>query len=130
MIRAFSDAVQQIIQIDTQLTELMRVSNGQENINKVLSESIRLADELGNKVSQVNEAIIGFSRQGFRGDDLIAISEVATLMSNVSTLSLEESMSGVTAAMKVFNITAEDSIRIVNALNEVDELLSLISVMV
>jgi hypothetical protein len=119
-IRAFSDAVRQIIEIDTQLTELMRVSNGQENINKVLSESIRLADELGNKVTNLNTAIIGFSRQGFRGDDLIAISEVATLMSNVSTLSLEESMSGVTAAMKVFNIEASESIKIVNSLNEVD----------
>lgn len=119
-LRAFQDAVTQIIEIDTQLTELMRVSNGQENINKVLSESIRLADELGNKVTQVNEAIIGFSRQGFRGDDLLAIAEVATLMSNVSTLSLEESMSGVTAAMKVFNIEADESIKIVNALNEVD----------
>jgi hypothetical protein len=119
-LRAFQDAVTQIIEIDTQLTELMRVSNGQENINKVLAESIRLADELGNKVTNLNTAIIGFSRQGFRGDDLIAISEVATLMSNVSTLSLEESMSGVTAAMKVFNITAEDSIRIVNSMNEVD----------
>lgn len=119
-IRAFRDAVTQIIEIDTQLTELMRVSNGQENINKVLSESIKLADELGNKVTNLNEAIIGFSRQGFRGDDLLAIAEVATLMSNVSTLSLEESMSGVTAAMKVFNIEADESIKIVNALNEVD----------
>lgn len=41
-------------------------------------------------------------------------------MSNVSTMNLEESMSKLTAATKVFNIEAEDSLRVVDALNEVD----------
>lgn len=61
-----------------------------------------------------------FARQGFRDEELNAMAEYATLMSNVSSLSLEESMSKLTAATKVFNIEAEDSLRVVDALNEVD----------
>lgn len=118
--RMFQDAVKQTIELDTQMTVLERVSNGTISMNNALEDSIGIAERLGNTIFEVNEGLIEFARQGFRGDELTAITEVATLASNVSDLSVEDAASSITAAMKGFNIEAEKSIRIVDAMNEVN----------
>lgn len=119
-LRLMRDAIQQIIDLDSQLTVLDRVSNGQININNALEDSIRLSGELGVKISELNEAMVAFARQGFRGEDLNDMAEVASLMSNVSELGLEESASALTAAIKGFGLQASDAINVVDRLNEVD----------
>ncbi|WEG18489.1 phage tail tape measure protein [Alkalihalophilus pseudofirmus] len=119
-IRIGRELVETLIDINTQMTTLSRVTGGEADIEKTLQNSFEIADRLGNRLEEVNEAIIGFARQGFRDDELTSMAEMATLMSNVSTMSLEESMSKLTAATKVFNIEATESMRVVDALNEVD----------
>lgn len=119
-VRGIRDAVSQIIDIDSQMVILQRVTSGQSNVNDVLEESIRLAGELGNKIADVNEGFIVFARQGFRGEDLSKMAEYSTLLSNISDLSVEEGSGILTAGIKGFNIAASESIKIVDALNEVD----------
>lgn len=121
-LRMFQDAVSQSIAIDSQMTVLERVSNGTIQMNRALEDSIGIAERLGNTIHEVNDGLINFARQGYRGDELAAMTEYATVMSNVSDLSVEESASSLTAAMKGFNIEAENSLHIVNAMNEVDRL--------
>lgn len=118
--RMFQDALSQTIEIDSQLTVLERVSNGTIEMNQALENSIDIAERLGNVISEVNDGMINFARQGYRGDDLATMTEYATVMSNVSDLDVEESASSLTAAMKGFKIEAEDSLHIVNAMNEVN----------
>ncbi|WP_212963894.1 phage tail tape measure protein [Siminovitchia fordii] len=119
-ITKIKDAVSQIIEIDSQLTVLKRVSNGQIDINNALEESIRLAEQLGNRIADINEGMISFARQGFRGNDLNMMTEYSVLMSNISDMQVDESASALTAALKGFNMEAERGIHVVNALNEVD----------
>lgn len=119
--RMMQDAISQSIQIDSQMTVLERVSNGTIQMNQALENSVDIADRLGNVISEVNDGLIAFARQGYRGDELTAMTEYATLMSNVSDLSVDESASSLTAAMKGFNIEAENSVHVVNAMNEVDK---------
>jgi len=119
-LRGIKDAISQIVEIDSQMTVLKRVSGGQMEVNEVLRESIRLSGELGNKIADINEGFIAFARQGFRGDDLTMMAEYATLLGNISDMSVEESASVLTAALKGFNKDATEGIHIVNALNEVD----------
>ena len=56
----------------------------------------------------------------FNEEQILAISRTATIMTNVSDFNLEEAGQTLVGTMKAFNITSEDSIRIVNVLNEVD----------
>lgn len=119
-LRGLQSALDIIIQIDSQMNVIDRVTEGQENINKMLEDSNEIADKLGTTMTQVNDAFTGFARQGYRGEDLKDITEVATLLGNVSTMGMEDAMSKLTSAMKVFNISAKDSIKIVDSLNEVD----------
>lgn len=119
-LRMMRDAIQQIIDLDSQLITLERVSNGQIEINKALEDSIRLSEQLGVRIADLNDAMVSFARQGFRGEDLNSMAEVASLMSNVSELGLEESASALTAAIKGFAMEAEQAIDVVDKLNEVD----------
>ncbi|WP_368900871.1 phage tail tape measure protein [Oceanobacillus oncorhynchi] len=119
-IRKLKDSFQEMIDINSQLVVLERVSNGVINVNEALEDSIDIASRLGNVISETNDAMTTFARQGYRGDDLNHLTEVSTLMGNVSEMDLESSSSSLTAAMKGFNIEAENSIGIVDALNEVN----------
>ncbi|WP_099301805.1 phage tail tape measure protein [Bacillus sp. Marseille-P3800] len=64
--------------------------------------------------------VLRFARQGFRDDELVHMAETATLLGNVSELDLEESMSILTSGVKTFNIEAENSVEIIDSLNEID----------
>lgn len=119
-LRMFQSAISQSIEINSQMTVLERVSNGTIEMNKALEDSIGIAERLGNVIGEVNEGLISFARQGYRGDELTSMTEYATLMSNVSDLSVDDSASALTAAMKGFNIEAKESIHVVNAMNEVN----------
>lgn len=119
-VRTIRDAIQQIVELDAQITVLRRVAGDGVDVNAVLEDSVRLAKQLGNEIADINDGFIAFARQGFRGEELVMLSEYATLLGNISDLSVDESSSTLTAAMKGFNIEAERAIHIVDALNETD----------
>lgn len=123
-VRSIRDAITQIIELDTQMTVLRRVGGDAVDTNKILEESVELAGKLGNQISDINDGFIAFARQGFGGDELAKMAEYATLLGNISELSVEDASSVLTAGLKGFNIEAEDAIRIVDALNEVDRIMS------
>jgi len=119
-LRGMQQAVQTILEVDKQITELKRVMDEDTNFDNLLSGSIELAKELGRSITEVNVALTGFARQGFSESEILALTESATLAQNISELSADEAMDALTAAMTVFNIEARDSISIVDMLNEVD----------
>lgn len=119
-VRSVGDSIRQIIELDTQMTVLRRVAGDGVDANTVLLESVRLAGELGNLINDVNDGFIAFARQGYRGGDLTMLTEYATLLGNISDMSVDESASTMTAALKGFNMEIEESLHVVNALNETD----------
>ncbi|ALS22316.1 phage tail tape measure protein [Paenibacillus naphthalenovorans] len=118
--RGLQSAIDMVVQLDSQMVELKRVMDQDTNFENMLRGSIELANELGRSITTVNEAMIGFARQGFSEDQVLALTRTATLATNISELSGKEAMDAMTAAMTIFNIEASKSIRIVDALNEVD----------
>lgn len=119
-IRGLNTAVDTILAVDKQITELHRVMDRDTNFDNMLSGSIDLARELGRSITDVNEALTGFARQGFNETEILDLTKSATLAQNISELTASESMDAITAAMVVFNIEASKSISIVDAINEVD----------
>lgn len=128
-VRSIRDAISQIIDMDSQMTVLRRVAGDGVDVNRVLSESVQLAGKLGNEIADINEGFIAFARQGFRDEELTKMAEYATLLGNISELDVENAASVLTAGLKGFGIEAENAIRIVDSLNEVDINLSLMLVM-
>ena len=119
-VRSIRDAMQQIVQLDSQMTVLRRVGGDAVDVNKTLEESVRLAQKLGNEIADINEGFIAFARQGYKGEELTQMAEYATLLGNISDMNVEESASVLTAALKGFGLEAEKAIHVVDSLNEVD----------
>ncbi|WP_211749699.1 phage tail tape measure protein [Paenibacillus sp. Marseille-Q4541] len=119
-IQGLQNAVQTIVEVNTQMTQLQRVMSDNTNFDSMLESSIELANEYGRSIKDVNENLIGFARMGFSEIDTTALAETTTLLQNISDLTPEESVDTLTAAMTVFNIEADKSIEIADKLNEVN----------
>lgn len=122
-IRAIESMLQEILLVDQAMTELKRVMDATpEQYNEMLQQSIQLSQDLGNNVHDVlkslNEAARSFG--DLSQQELLAVTKTATIAANVSDLSADEAMQDLIGTMNAFNIAAEDSIQIVDKMNEVD----------
>lgn len=120
--QGIKSVAKEIMYVDKAMTELKRVASSNINIDTLFDKALVSSKNLGANIHDVLDALGEFSRTfgDFSENQLIAITETATVMSNVSDLSLGDSASSLVGTMNAFNITAEDSIRIVDSLNEVD----------
>lgn len=120
--RGMREIYQEIRAIDAGMIELARVADPSLNLDSMLRSSVSLSKELGANVQDVLGVVGDMARTfgEFNEEQILAISRTATIMTNVSDFSLKESGDTLVGTMQAFNITAEDSIRIVNVLNEVD----------
>lgn len=119
-IRGLTNIRDQIIEIDTQMTTLRRVSGGEIVADHILKESVALADRLGNQIRDINSGLEVFARQGFRGDELIAMTEASTLFSNISEMNVDQAASGLTSIINGFGMLPEEVMTAVDAINQVD----------
>ncbi|QJT70405.1 hypothetical protein [Microcystis phage MaeS] len=116
----FRNMLSTLILIDDQITQLARVLPETTNFNGMMEDSIRLSTELGRSLTDINEGLITFARSGFNNIDTRFLTEAATLMANVSDLTVMEGSETLTSAITLFNIKARDSVQVVNKLNEVN----------
>ena len=112
----------EILQLDKALTELRRVASDSISIDTMFEGGVALSKELGNNVHDIMNGISELARTfgDFNERQLLAITKTATLMSNVSDLNAEEATNSLVGTMNAFSKTAEQSIEIVDAFNEVD----------
>lgn len=121
-IRAVRSVVTQIVELDKALTEIKRVASDSINIDIMFKGAVDLSKELGNNVHEILASVGELSRTfgDMNERQLLAITRTGTLMANVSDLNAEEAVQTLVGTMNAFNIEAEESIRIVDSLNEVD----------
>ena len=114
--------IREIIAVDTLMTTINRVSGSHINVNTLLKGSVQLSKELGNNLHNILESVGTFARTfgDFNERQLLNITRTVTLMSNVSELTTKEATESLVGVMNAFNIEASNTIRIVDALNEVD----------
>lgn len=111
----------EILEVDKALTELKRVADSHINIDVMFEGALDLSGKLGNNIHDVMQSINDLARTygHFNERQLLAIANTSTLMSNVSDLTAQEATESLVGTMNAFNKTAEESITIVDALNEV-----------
>ncbi|UGO51228.1 tail length tape measure protein [Bacillus phage vB_BanS_Skywalker] len=121
-IQGLQAMTREILEVDKAMTELRRVASTDQNVDILFGNAVELSGKLGNNIHDIMKGMNEFARTfgDFNERQLTSITETATLMSNVSDLSVEEAQKSLVGTMNAFNIEASDSIRIVDALNEVD----------
>ena len=114
--------VEEIMEVNSAMTEIQRVADSNLNLDSMLKSSVQQAKDLGTNIHDVLGALGESARTfgDFNEQALLAVNQTAIIMDNVSDLNLDQSMNSLIGTMNAFNISAEDSIHIVNAFNEVD----------
>lgn len=111
----------EVIKVNSAMIELNKVSNASASeIKKYFDEAAKSAKRYGSAVSDMINATADFSRLGYSLPEASELAKVATLYKNVGDgIDIDEASSSIVSTMKAFNITAEDSISIIDKLNEV-----------
>ena len=121
-IHSFQNMSREIFEVDKALTDLKRVASDNINIDHIFKGAIDLADQLGNNIHEVMQTLNDFARTfgDFNERQLLAITKTATLMANVSDLTVKEAGETLVGTMNAFGILADESIKIADSFNEVD----------
>lgn len=119
--RQIRDMVNEVTAIDTAMTELRKVTEAtDEDFAKFAKSAGQTGRELGASISDVINATSTFSRAGFNLPDAEELGKVATLYKNVGDgITIDSASESIISVMKAFNIEAENSIGIIDRINEV-----------
>ncbi len=118
--RGLRDMSEVIVKVDSQMTQLKRVMDSKTDFTGMLEASKNMAVELGQTITSVNDALIGFAKQGFNDTEILDLTKSAIVAANVSDLTVEESMDAMTSSIVQFKLEASDAMSIVDKWNEVD----------
>ena len=118
---AFTNMFEQIKLVDAGMVELRKVTNETEYAyDKFLTNSAEKAKELGVTISDYINSVTEFARMGYSFAESQEIAKTANIMQMVSeNLTADEASEYLISTMAGFNIEAEESMRIVDALNNV-----------
>lgn len=120
--QGLQDIYTNVVNIDTQMTELRKVTNETESTyNKFLDNASNRAIKLGATVADTVKATADMARLGYGLDEASNLADSAILLKNVGDGidDIDDASEKIISSMKAFNIEAEDSTSIVDKYNEV-----------
>ena len=119
-----------VTQMDSAMTELYKVTdNSQREYDKFREATKKTSADIGATQVSLVQSTATFARLGYNLSDSAELGKNAALFSNVGDegMTSTEAAEDMVAIMKGFNIQAEDSIHIVDALNQVGNRFSISS---
>ena len=121
-IRGVKSVFDEILAIDKIVVEMNRVASGHINTEYVFKNAIDSAKELGRSISDVAQISADLLRTfgNFDEKQIQSVADTIILSTNISDLTTEQATSSLIATLNAFNMKAEDSLRIINSMNEVD----------
>lgn len=128
---AIHESVQVVKDFDDAFTELRKVSDlGTDSLKTYTEELGELGKVTARTRTEMVEASTEFKKSGYTEKESAVLAQTATLFQNIadSQLSAGDASSIIISQLKAFNLTAEESIRITDVINEVDKLAFLIEI--
>ena len=121
MIRYGKEVVNTVVQTDSALTELKKVSDASnERIQQSFQTSAETAQELGSTITDVINSTSDWARMGYSIDEAEKLSRVTTLFQTVGdNMTRETASESLVSILQGFNIDAKDSERVLDSINEV-----------
>lgn len=120
--RTLQQMYQNVVKIDTAMTELKKVTNEtDESYRRFLDGSAERAQKLGAKISDIVTATADFARLGYNLEDASILSDTATIYKNVGDgiSDINSASESIISTMKAFGYKASDAMSIVDKFNEV-----------
>lgn len=116
------DMIYQVADLDSALVELRKVTTLEsDELKRFTDEAFAAADAVAKTGTEMIQAATEFARAGYAENQIIELGKVASMYTNIADeeVSASEAAEFMIAQMKAFNIEAEDSIHIIDAVNEV-----------
>lgn len=108
--------------LDATLTEFKKVSDLRgSGLDKYVQTLSEMGELTGRTTAEMVEAAGNFKKSGYSESDAAVLAQVAGLFQNIadSELSASDAALVIISNLKAFNIDAQDSIRVIDAINEV-----------
>ncbi len=121
-IRGLKDMYNNVVNIDTAMTELKKVTNeSADTYSKFLDSASKRSVDIGTTISDYVNSTADFARLGFKLSEAQELSEVANIYNVVGDEidGIGEASSSVISTLKAFGIEASNSMSIVDKFNEV-----------
>ncbi|MGG1664541.1 phage tail tape measure protein [Brevibacillus sp. NRS-1366] len=109
-----------IVEVDTKLTELSKVMSNDTDFSKLMSNTMELANTYGRSLTEAQDSLIEFGKAGYEAEEALKLTNATLLGANVTGLKTGQMAEYLTGALIQFNLTAEESTRVIDKLNEVD----------
>lgn len=119
---AIADGVQAVFDMDAALTEFRKVSDiSGEELDKYVDKATTLGTTVARTGREMVDAATTFKKSGYTEDEALQLAKIASMYQNIADteVSSAEAASFVISQMKAFNITAENSIDIIDKTNAV-----------
>jgi len=120
--RAFGSGMESIVELDSAMTDLMKVTNESESAYKRFGQTaFETANKLAGTAVDVTNATTAFARMGFGISQATGLAQDAIILKNVGDGidSIEDSSGSLISVLKAFNMEATESTHIVDAMNKV-----------
>ncbi|MGF6375122.1 TP901 family phage tail tape measure protein [Clostridiales Family XIII bacterium PM5-7] len=120
--RAFRDVYRNVVDVDTAMTELRKVTNAtSQEYNAFLDGAGDRAQKLGATLKDVVSSSADFARLGYNIPQASALSDTALVYLNVGdeVESIDDATKSIISTMQGFGIEAENSMSIVDKFNQV-----------
>lgn len=113
--------IQYVKEIDDALTELKKVTDEtEETYEKFLDTAGKTADKVGSTVKEIVNSTADWARLGYSIQEATNLAESTSVLLNVSEFeSIDSATSALVSTMQAFNYAAEDSMHIVDVMNEI-----------
>lgn len=116
------DMVKNVYELDGALTEFKKVSDlSGKGLEKYTDQAYKVGKTVARTGTEMIQAATEFKKSGFSEKDSLELGRVASMYQNVADVELSagEAANFIVSQMKAFNMTAQDSEHIVDAVNQV-----------
>lgn len=116
------DMIDEVKQLDSALVELQKVTDLEgRSLEKFTANAYEAGKEVAKTGTEMIEAATAFAKAGYDADTSLELGKVAAMYTNIADEAIDAATAAdmIIAQMKAFNITAEDSMHIIDAINEV-----------
>lgn len=122
LVGVLRDGINVVHEVDTAFTELRKVAQESDDQLKSFANTMAfdIAGEIGNTGKNIINLTADFERLGYALSDAQNLAKDTAVLMNVGDMeNSEDAMQSLVSTMKGFNLTAEDSSKIVDEFNEI-----------
>ena len=122
IMNSIHDMIDQVKELDDALVELQKVTDLEGSaLDKFTDRAYEAGRAVAKTGTEMIEAATAFAKAGFDADTSLELGTVAAMYTNIADEAIDaaDAADMIIAQMKAFNISAEDSIHIIDAINEV-----------